>query len=107
LGQVVLNLVVNAADALTGQADPMPRIDVSVGEKDGWGWVQVRDNGPGIPDHKAQSIFEPFVTSKIGKGGTGLGLAVSQTIAEEHGGTLMLEPHDGLGAWFQLRLPLA
>jgi two-component system NtrC family sensor kinase len=107
LGQVVLNLVVNAADALTGQADPMPRIDVSVGEKDGWGWVEVRDNGPGIPDHKAQSIFEPFVTSKIGKGGTGLGLAVSQTIAEEHGGTLMLEPHDGLGAWFQMRLPLA
>jgi len=107
LGQVILNLVVNAADALTGQSDPMPRIDVSVGQEDGCGLVRVRDNGPGIPKHKAQGIFEPFVTSKVGKGGTGLGLAVSRTIAEEHGGTLSLEPNSGSGAWFVLRLPLA
>ncbi len=106
LGQVVLNLVVNAADALTGQADPMPRIDVSVEEDGGCGIVRVRDNGPGIPAEKAARIFEPFVTTKIGKGGTGLGLAVSRTIVEEHGGTLDLEPHDGPGAWFCLRLPL-
>jgi len=107
LGQVLLNLVVNSADALTGQADPMPRIDVSVVQEEGWGLVRVRDNGPGIPHHKAQSVFEPFVTSKVGKGGTGLGLAVSRTIAEEHGGTLTLEAHEGPGAWFLLRLPLA
>lgn len=106
LGQVVLNLVVNAADALTGQADPMPRIDVSVEEDGAWGLVRVRDNGPGIPAEKADRIFEPFVTTKIGKGGTGLGLAVSRTIVEEHGGSLELEPHDGSGAWFCLRLPL-
>jgi signal transduction histidine kinase len=106
LGQVVLNLVVNAADALTGQADPMPRVDVYVEQEDGWGVVRVRDNGPGIPAEKSASIFEPFVTTKIGKGGTGLGLAVSRTIVEEHGGTLDLEAHDGGGAWFALRIPL-
>ena len=106
LGQVVLNLVVNAADALTGQADPMPRVDVYVEREEGWGIVRVRDNGPGIPEATAGGIFEPFVTTKIGKGGTGLGLAVSRTIAEEHGGQLELEPHDGAGAWFVLRLPL-
>ncbi len=107
LGQVVLNLVVNAADALTGQSDPLPRIDVSV-EKDGeQGVVSVRDNGPGIPDEKRHSIFQAFMTTKSNNGGTGLGLAVSQTIAEEHGGSLVLERHDGLGAWFKLRLPLS
>jgi C4-dicarboxylate-specific signal transduction histidine kinase len=106
LGQVVLNLVVNAADALTGQAEPMPRIDVSVSEENGFGVVSVRDNGPGIPEAKRESIFQAFITSKSSTGGTGLGLAVSQTIAEEHGGSLRLERHDSMGAWFKLRLPL-
>ena len=106
LGQVILNLVVNAADALTGQSDPMPRIDVMVAAEDGHGVVSVRDNGPGIPNEKRQSIFQAFMTTKSNNGGTGLGLAVSRTIAEEHGGTLALEPHDGMGAWFKLRLPL-
>ena len=106
LGQVVLNLVVNAADALTGQSDPLPRIDVSVEQEDGFGVVSVRDNGPGITDEKQHSIFQAFVTSKSNNGGTGLGLAVSRTIAEEHGGTLVLQRHSGIGAWFKLRLPL-
>ena len=106
LGQVILNLVVNAADALTGQSDPMPRIDVSVESDQGYGVVVVRDNGPGVPEEKRASIFEAFVTSKASNGGTGLGLAVSQTIAEEHGGTLSLEAGGGHGAVFKLRLPL-
>ncbi len=106
LGQVVLNLVINAADALTGQAEPLPRIDVSVSSEDGFGVVSVRDNGPGIPKEKHASIFTPFVTSKSNSGGTGLGLAVSRTIAEEHAGTLSLTPNSNLGAWFKLRIPL-
>ena len=106
LGQVILNLVVNAADALTGQSDPLPRIDVSVETEPDYGVVVVRDNGPGVPEDKRASIFEAFVTSKSSNGGTGLGLAVSQTIAEEHGGTLSLESGVGQGAVFKLRLPL-
>jgi len=107
LGQVVLNLVVNAADALTGQSDPLPRIDVSVEKEEGFGVVSVRDNGPGIPDEKQNAIFQAFMTTKSNNGGTGLGLAVSRTIAEEHGGSLVIERHTGIGAWFKLRLPLS
>jgi C4-dicarboxylate-specific signal transduction histidine kinase len=107
LGQVVLNLVVNAADALSGQSDPMPRIDVEVQKNDLWAEVIVRDNGPGIPESMREKLFQPFVSSKVDKGGTGLGLAVSKTIAEEHDGTLQIREHEGVGAWFVLRLPLA
>jgi PAS domain S-box-containing protein len=106
IGQVVLNLVVNAADALSGQIDPMPRIDVSLGQDDAFAWVDVRDNGPGVPDSMRERMFEAFVTSKSEEGGTGLGLAVSSTIADEHGGRLELRNHDGGGAWFRLQLPL-
>ena len=106
LGQVVLNLVVNAADALSGQSDPLPRIDVFIKQEDGSGWVIVRDNGPGVPPAKRDRIFQAFVTSKDTTGGTGLGLAVSRTIAEEHGGTLTLASGGGRGAEFRLRVPL-
>ena len=106
LGQVVLNLVVNAADALTGQSDPMPRIDVSVARHESSADVIVRDNGPGVPVDKRDRIFQAFVSSKVDHGGTGLGLAVSRTIAEEHGGRLFLDDRDGGGACFILRLPL-
>ena len=106
LGQVILNLVVNAADALTGQSDPMPRIDVEVKKAGSWAEVVVRDNGPGVPESMREKLFQPFVSSKVDKGGTGLGLAVSKTIAEEHRGMLEIREHDGVGAWFVLRLPL-
>jgi C4-dicarboxylate-specific signal transduction histidine kinase len=106
IGQVVLNLVVNAADALGGQIDPMPRIDVSLGQDESFAWVDVRDNGPGVPEKMREQMFEAFVTSKSEEGGTGLGLAVSSIIAEEHGGRLELCRHDGQGAWFRLWLPL-
>jgi signal transduction histidine kinase len=106
LGQVVLNLVVNAADALTGQSAPMPRIDVSVSQSGTWAEVIVRDNGPGVPVEKREHIFQAFFSSKLEHGGTGLGLAVSRTIATEHGGRLYLESKEGSGACFILRLPL-
>jgi two-component system sensor histidine kinase HupT/HoxJ len=84
----------------------MPRIDVTVCRDAGWACIDVRDNGPGIPENVAARMFDAFYTSKSSEGGTGLGLAVSRTIADEHGGALMLMPHDERGAWFRLRLPV-
>lgn len=106
IGQVVLNLVINASDALTGQIEPLPRIDVTIGRNDDWACIDVRDNGPGIPEKVAARMFDAFYTSKTSEGGTGLGLAVSRTIADEHGGALVLMPHEERGAWFRLRLPV-
>ncbi len=106
IGQVILNLVVNAADALTGQIEPLPRIDVTVKHDEGCACIDVRDNGPGIEQDIAARMFEAFVTSKADEGGSGLGLAVSRTIADEHGGSLVLMSHEERGAWFRLRLPL-
>jgi signal transduction histidine kinase len=112
LAQAVMNLVVNAADALEGQTSPTPRIDlvVSEGEVDGvrMGIVEVTDNGPGVPPSMRDSLFEPFMTSKPGsEGGTGLGLPISKTFVEEVGGRLELMDRGGGGACFRIRLPLA
>ena len=68
--------------------------------------VRVRDTGPGIPDDVIERIFDPFFTTKRELGGTGLGLALSQSIAVSHGGTLVAASPPGGGAEFTLRLPL-
>jgi two-component system, NtrC family, sensor kinase len=104
IGQVVMNLVINALDAV----DPHHgHIDVEV-QRDGDSVrVVVRDDGPGIPPDVRELIFEPFFTTKAPGGGTGLGLAVSREIAVLHGGSLELEATGGRGAAFVLVLPAA
>ncbi len=69
--------------------------------------VTVTDNGPGVPPELRRKIFDPFFTSKREGAGTGLGLALSHSIANRIGGMLDCEPHHGRGARFVLRLPLA
>ena len=71
-------------------------------------WVDVCDDGPGVPDQLADQIFEPFFTTKAK--GTGLGLAMASRIAEAHGGGIELVDHAGLGqggggACFRIKLP--
>ena len=100
LRQVVLNLVKNAAEA----AGKGGRIEITVGEADGFAQVSVSDSGPGLPDEVRARLFEPFFSRK--EGGTGLGLAVSKGIVEAHGGTLEAESPPQGGARFSLRLPL-
>jgi signal transduction histidine kinase len=122
--QIVLNLLLNAADALRGAAAER-RIAVrvrptSVHRRAGEGpdaaagrrradavecWVA--DNGPGIPEEDRERIFDPFFTTKPPGEGTGLGLSNAARFAEELGGSLELAPPEGRGALFVLRLPAA
>jgi two-component system NtrC family sensor kinase len=101
--QIVVNLVVNAVQALAGNG----RITVATGPA-GPGRVRllVADSGPGIKPEVARRIFEPFFTTKPEGQGTGLGLSICYQIAEEHGGSIRLEPGPDQGACFVLELPV-
>ncbi len=100
--QIVVNLVVNAVQAMAGEG----RLTVSTGPS-GPGRVRlaVSDTGPGIKPEVARRIFEPFFTTKPEGQGTGLGLSICYQIAEEHGGTIRLEPSPEGGACFVVELP--
>ena len=96
--QVVLNLVLNAAEAMPGGGTLVVRTRASDGEV----VAEFDDTGHGIPPELAQKVFEPFFTTK--PGGSGLGLGVSRTIIEAHGGTLAFEPL-AAGTRFRFTLP--
>jgi len=106
LGQVVLNLIVNAMQAISTRPRSENVISVRLRIEDAWAVLEVADNGPGIPDEDIDRIFDPFFTSKVGVG-TGLGLAISRRIVEEIDGSLVAGRDDRLGgASFIVRLPL-
>jgi signal transduction histidine kinase len=104
LQRVLINLIVNAADAAHV---PGVHIDLSVQSgPDSSVELRVADDGPGVPPAIAQRIFEPFFSTKEAGEGTGLGLSISRSIAEAHGGKLFLESSPTMpGAIFVLRLP--
>jgi PAS domain S-box-containing protein len=96
----VLNLLLNAAQAMAGQG----RIVVTTGRENGTAYIEVRDTGPGISPAIREQIFEPFFTTKA-RGG-GLGLPIARRTAELHGGSLMLDcPADG-GTIVRVSLPI-
>jgi PAS domain S-box-containing protein len=102
LQQVLINLILNAIDATGSSADGRQEILIrSVKNRDGV-LVQVQDSGPGIEAGLATRIFEPFFTTKAN--GIGMGLAISQSIIESHGGRLWTEPSSG-GGVFEFTLP--
>jgi CheY-like chemotaxis protein/two-component sensor histidine kinase len=105
IGQVVLNLIVNAQQALAQHGGPR-RITVLSG-LDGPRsvFLRVADSGPGVPAAVRDKIFDPFFTTKADGMGTGMGLSVSRSIARDHGGDLVLED-TATGARFALSLPL-
>lgn len=111
IGQIVLNLLVNAQQALTALEGPR-RLSVGTGleprraDREPRLWLRVRDNGAGVPSELREQIFTPFFTTKAEGVGTGMGLAVSRSIAQAHGGSLLLEEGPG-GASFRLSLPLS
>jgi signal transduction histidine kinase len=104
LQQVLLNLIVNAMDAMSGMPSNKRRITVSTGRDGNSADLSVSDVGPGIPVDKLKEVFEPFFTTTAQ--GMGMGLSIARTIVEAHGGQLSAESRAGCGATFRIRLPL-
>ncbi|HWZ88157.1 MAG TPA: ATP-binding protein, partial [Polyangiaceae bacterium] len=106
LGQVMLNLLVNAIQVLSLRPRDGNAISVRLREEGASALFQVADNGPGIAADAEEKIFDPFFTTK--DFGSGLGLAISRRIVDEAGGQLSVTRDAELGgACFSLKLPLA
>ncbi|HEX7478865.1 MAG TPA: PAS domain-containing protein [Polyangiales bacterium] len=112
LEQVLLNICLNARDALEGQTTPRPVIDLCVKHTAqaacsprGELMIRISDNGPGMSADVKSRIFEPFFTTKDVGRGTGLGLATAYGSIVDHGGTIECESKEGAGASFVVRLP--
>ena len=102
LRQLVLNLFLNAADAMQGRG----RIDIATRlSPDGLIYLSIRDSGPGIADDVVGKIFDPFVTTKLSGHGTGLGLAVCHAIVDRVGGQITAVNTNEGGACFEIRIP--
>lgn len=105
LQQVLVNVLLNARDAMAGQAQP--RISISARPEGGQVMLLICDNGPGIPDDIREKIFDPFFTTKpVGKG-TGLGLSVSRHLMQEAGGSISTHNLPGSGCCFELTFKTA
>ena len=105
LQQVMLNLIANAVEAMRAIQDRERLLMVSSGSlNDDVVWIAVRDNGPGIDARAAQHLFNAFTTTK--PDGMGMGLAISRSIIEAHGGRLWTEANKDFGATFQFTLPI-
>jgi C4-dicarboxylate-specific signal transduction histidine kinase len=104
LQQVLLNLLINAMDVLGAASGPRT-IEVRATRLNGSVIVRVRDSGPGIDPKSIERVFEPFFTTK--REGMGMGLAISRSIIDEHGGRIRaMNNADGPGATFEFTLPL-
>lgn len=104
LQQVILNLIINAIDAIS-QADATEReIQVATARSDAFAEIRIGDSGPGIAPADVRNIFEPFFTTK--PHGMGMGLAIVRTIVEAHGGKIFAENQSSGGALFTIRLPI-
>ncbi|HLL12059.1 MAG TPA: ATP-binding protein, partial [Rubrivivax sp.] len=103
LNQVFMNLLVNAAHAIGPQHGT---IHIRSGCEGDEVWVEVQDNGSGIPRENLSRIFDPFFTTKpVGKG-TGLGLSLSYGIVQKHLGRLEVDSEVGSGTRFRVTLPV-
>jgi C4-dicarboxylate-specific signal transduction histidine kinase len=106
LQQVTLNLMMNAIEAMEGVALPSRKLVVKSEISDqGQVLVSVRDTGVGLDAHQLEKVFEAFFTTK--PEGVGMGLSISRTIIEAHGGRLWATLNTGPGATFQFTLPMA
>ena len=101
---MILNLIINAVEAMGEAADAPRELLISTGtEESGDVRVAVGDSGPGLDPAKLERLFEPFYTTK--PGGMGMGLSICRSIIEAHGGRLWAEANEPRGAIFQFTVP--
>ena len=106
LGQVFLNLLVNAGQACAEASARNHVVEVATGtDAAGWAIVEVRDTGVGMAPDVVPRLFDPFYTTKSGEDGMGLGLALSRDIVRGYGGHIEVESVIGAGSRFRVRLP--
>jgi len=101
LQQVLLNVFANAADAVAGREDALVRIEAS--RREGLVYLEIKDNGPGIPEEEQKNLFKPFFTSK--SKGTGLGLVISRKLLARMGGTISIRSTLGQGTVVTITMP--
>ncbi|NQZ07773.1 MAG: HAMP domain-containing histidine kinase, partial [Algicola sp.] len=110
LSQVIMNLIVNACQAVLAaiEHDTQKVGEIVIGSNnfDGRLGLYVKDNGSGMDESTRLRVFEPFFTTKAVGSGTGLGMAISYGIVEDHGGTIEIESTLGQGATFWVYLPV-
>ena len=102
ISQLILNLIINAFQALGEQGGEVTVTTERVGKDI---MFEVADNGPGIPDDIKEKIFDPFFTTKESGAGTGLGLAIALQAAEDHKGRMEVESEEGKGTSFKVYIP--
>jgi signal transduction histidine kinase len=106
LQQVLLNLILNAMEAMANQPPERRRLTVRTsGTNNGTVELSVADSGPGIPADNLPRLFEPFFTTK--ESGIGMGLSISRKIVEAHHGRIWAENRPAGGAVFHVTLPTA
>ncbi|MEK7742599.1 MAG: ATP-binding protein, partial [Nitrospirota bacterium] len=104
--QVFLNMIINAADAMEGKGSFTITTQKVIDDGKSFAEVIFTDTGHGISEENLPKLFEPFFTTKpVGKG-TGLGLAVSHGIIQDHGGKMLVRSKSGEGTSFFVRLPI-
>ncbi|WP_294354179.1 histidine kinase [Propionivibrio sp.] len=102
INQVFLNILLNAAQSITGRGT----ITLRSGRVTDEVWISITDTGQGIPPERMARIFDPFYTTKPVGQGTGLGLSVSYGIVKKHGGRIDVQSQTGAGTTFTIRLPI-
>jgi len=103
LSQVLLNLILNARQAMPGGGT----VCISSARSGQWAVIAVEDTGCGMAPGVQKRLFDPFFSTRRKQGGTGLGLAVCKQVVEKHGGGLALESKPGAGTTVTIRLPIA
>ncbi len=104
IGQVILNLIANAVEAMKNM-DGAKRMEIASSLEGNHIIVKVSDSGPGVPLHLKKRIFDPFFTTK--NGSTGIGLSISHRIITDHGGSLSVSTSKWDGAEFKVEIPIA